>query len=387
MTTDLAGSLPIARPDGLVSLAAKGDAEPFGRSGLVACIPACDEAERIEACVRAADEELRPGDGIVIFANNCRDDTAARAYAALARARRPWLLLDGVWAPGEGTAPKARRLAMDVAQALAPSAHLLSLDGDTIVRPGLREAYGRAFAAGFDLVCGAIGFHPEETERLPAADPEQQRVVRDYRRLSRHLAALIDPDPDNPWPHHGNVGGANFAIRSEAYRRVGGLPTPPFAEDRALRRLCQTHGLRIRYSDEALVWTSCRLDGRARGGLADELLRERTEEDPLVDELLEPPQTLLLRLETRRAFLSAGEPRDRLRLLLDLGLDPRAAGELAEAGGPGAWGTAEDFSPRLERRRLHLSDLRRHLPELRRRHHAIAGDPAGTPAPPTSPGS
>ncbi len=374
----------VSSPGGLQRLSVHGEPSAFAACPLVACIPARDEAERIEACLAAADDELEPGDGILLFANGCRDETVPRALDALEAMRRPFVLLDGDWSEGAGGAPHARRLAMETAHANAPRAVLLSLDGDTLVRPGLRASYARAFREGFDLVCGAIGFPPDEAASLPPADPEQQGVVREYRRLSAHVAALLDPDPDNPWPHHGNIGGANFAISAKAYDAVGGMPTPPFAEDRALRRLCQAYGLRIRYCDDALAWTSCRLDGRAWGGLADELLRERSEADPLVDELLEPPESLILRIETRRAFLCARTGPDRLRLLLALGLDALAAGPRAAAGGPKAWVSAEDVSPRLKRRRLRLSDLRRHLPELARRHRAIAEGRAGSPAPPAT---
>ncbi len=357
-----------------------GAPERMAAAALIACLPAQNEAGRIDRCLAALDTELEPEDGVVLVANGCRDDTVPIALARMGRWSRPWLLFDCAWKGGRGSAPLARRLGFDIAHALAPSAALLSVDGDTVVLPGLRAAYAQEFALGFDLVCGRIGFLPEEAARLPPADPMSEATIRQYREASRHLAALVLPDPDNPWPHHGNIGGANFAVTGAAYRRAGPLPTPAFAEDRAFRRRCEALRLRIRYSQGPCVETSCRLDGRARGGLADELLRNRTEGDPVVDETLEPPAALLLRLRSRRRFGEARTQGERLELLRSLGLDVDAARRLASVGNGLAWAEAEDLSPKLTRCRMRLSDLRHHLPALLRMRDAIRDVPSGSPA-------
>ncbi len=348
----------------------------FAECGLVACIPARDEESRVAASIAALDRELRNGDGLVLLMNGCRDDTAGNALRALAGWRRPVLLIDGDFEPGTGSAPRARRLAMDLAHALAPQAVLLSTDADTLVQPGLRSAYEGHLAEGFDLICGAIGFIEAEAACLPPSDPDADRVVREYRASSREIAERILPDADNPWPHHGNIGGAKFAITSRAYERIGGLPTPVSGEDRALRRLCAAMEMRIRYSDGPQVLTSCRLDGRAPGGLSDELKRSREEVDPLVDELLEPPAALLTRLQAQKAFLSAAGRSERLRLLAFLDVPGEGIGRLAEAGDGLAWMQVEELSPRLARRRLRHSDLVRHLPDLLRIRDRMREDPA-----------
>lgn len=59
-----------ARPDDV------GEAPPF-----IVVMPAHDEAAVIEASVRAASEQLRDGDELLVVADNCSDDTAARARA------------------------------------------------------------------------------------------------------------------------------------------------------------------------------------------------------------------------------------------------------------------------------------------------------------------
>ncbi len=346
-------------------LKAFGDAGELIGCSFVACIPARNEEAHIARSLSALDADLDRSDGVVLVANGCRDATTQIALRVMSGWQRPWLLVDCHFREGLGTAPLARRLAFDVAADAAPCASLFSTDADTVVLPGLRAAYAADLARGFDLVCGRIGFLPEEASLLPAADPASQALVREYRQTSREIAALLCPDPDNPWPNHGNIGGANFAIAAGAYRKAGPLPTPPSGEDRALRRRCEALGMRIRYADEPIVHTSCRLDGRARGGLADELARDRLEEDPVVDELLEPADALVLRLRARAAYLGAPSRQGRSEALGALTLDPADAARLAAQGGPLAWQEAEDLSPRLRRTRLRLSDLRRLIPALR----------------------
>ena len=380
--THLLRSVPPALP--IDRLFVAGNPASLMRSRVVACVPACNEENWIERCLMALDADLEAADAILLLANGCTDGTIARAVPLMRAFQRPYLLLDCQWQDGSGSAPLARRLALDIATDLAPEAVLLSIDGDTIVLPGLRVAYQDEFDKGYDLVCGRIGFIPEEAAMLPPADAESERVIREYREASREIAALICPDADNPWPHHGNIGGANFAMKGSAYRAVGGLPMPPSGEDRALRRAFEAKGLRIRYANGPRVETSCRLDGRAAGGLSDELRRNRTEPNPIVDELLEPPETLLTRVTSRAAFLGSGASADRLAALSVLALQPAVAEALAARGGEAAWQDAESASPALRRQRLRLDDLRHHLPVLRQALHAIRDARSGSPASPPS---
>ena len=367
----VAGAFPIEGPPAIDGAWPK-------QPGLCACIPACDEERLIRRCLVALNEALDDDDGVVLVANGCRDATAPAALDVMQGWTRPWLLLRCDWRSGQGSAPRARRLAMDIAHALNPEALLLSTDGDTIAGKGLAGAYRGAFARGGDLVCGAIDFLAEEAALLPQADPAGEFLLREYRAVSREVAEMLFPDRDNSWPHHGNIGGANFAITGRAYGSVGGLPTPPFGEDRALRRSVLGLGLRVLYVDTARVATSPRLDGRARGGLADELQRSRTEADPIVDELLEVPETLVRRNCALRDFLAADDIETRRSVLADVGVEGDRRDELAEQGGRCAFHTAEDMSPVLARWPLRLSDLARHLPGLLTIRDAIATDRSGT---------
>ncbi|MBB3999381.1 glycosyltransferase family A protein [Aureimonas pseudogalii] len=337
----------------------------FTAASAVAVIPARDEAERIGTCLGALFSELLPGDGVVLAVNGSRDETAVRALPILEAGGRPFLLAEIDWMPGEGSAPRARRLATAAAARLAPDAAILSLDADTLVQPGWRAAYAGEFARGFALVCGAIGFIPEEAAFLPPLPEADERLLRDYRAASREIAALLDPDPRNPWPHHGNIGGANFGLAPGVHAAVGGLPDVAFGEDRALLRRVDALGLPVRFSDVPLVWTSPRLDGRAVGGLSDELARARRDADPVVDEALEPAATLERRLRARAAFRGATDDAARRAALETLALEPAdLAGALAEPRPGLAWQAAEAASPVLARRRFRHGDLRREWPAM-----------------------
>jgi hypothetical protein len=148
-----------------------------------------------------------------------------------------------------------------------------------------------------------------------------------------------------------------------AYRRIGGLPAVPVGEDRALFEALIRAELRVRHCPAARVIVSCRLDGRAAGGMADTLRRRLAEAEAApLDARLEPALDALLRLRCRRALrrLRAGQPRlgDPVRLALALGLAPAALAEIARL--PRFWSAWEELQARA-------------LP-LRRRRRLLAGE-------------
>ena len=101
------------------------------------------------------------------------------------------------------------------------------------------------------------GHHLGDHRALPPAPTER------YAQLP---AASRQPDG------HGNVDGANLAVRADAYLAVGGFGETDSGEDHALWRRLGAAGYRLRYATEPTVLTSARRVGRASGGLAD-LLR------------------------------------------------------------------------------------------------------------------
>ena len=97
------------------------------------------------------------------------------------------------------------------------------------------------------------------------------------------LVAAAEPGTDDRWPRHYYEGGASIALTRELYRRIGGAPTPSLAEDKALFDRIRAHGGRVRHPVDVRVFTSCRTEGRAPGGMADAvaLWIGQTEDAPL----------------------------------------------------------------------------------------------------------
>lgn len=322
-------------------------------------IPARDEAAQITGCLDACRVALdATGDGgvILLLVNNATDDTVARA-AAWARGlpgNGPALdLVDVSLPPAHAHAGGARRLAMDLARAhLSADGVLATTDADTRPAPDWLTATRHALDAGAALVCGRLQFDAAEWAALPAAVRRRAVVEGQYRRLSLRIATAIDPDPADPWPHHGMACGASLAMRGHHYDRVGGLPAVPWAEDRALARHMAAHDLPVRHADRVRVITSCRMAGRAAGGLAATLAAPLTQPDPLSDEDFAPPDILLRRV-SMRAILR------------------RHWGQRPGFGA--AWAALDAASPSLRHPRMRWSAVQAHLPQLAQLASLVCG--------------
>ena len=334
----------------------------------VACIPARDEAGRIAAAIHALDEEFGAVLHILLLVNDTSDETLAVVQSIAGGLRCALTAACVEWRGEPSSAPKARALAFDLAELAAPhAAWIFSTDADTVVLPGLSQAYEAAFERGFDMVCGPIGFIEAEVAAVDPLHPQRDAAIGEYRRICRELTALWFPDPDNPWPHHGGIGGANFAVTRTAYHLAGPMPAVPFGEDWALRRRFEAFGLRIRHDEAPRVRTSCRLDSRTEGGLSAELRRNRHDADPLVDEALEAPSRFHRRLRLRRLVETESDRRRVAAVLVGHGLSPGRAEDLAALPARKmAWFHTEAELPCLHRSPMRFSSLCRHLPSLRR---------------------
>jgi hypothetical protein len=142
--------------------------------------------------------------------------------------------------------------------------------------------------------------------------------------------------------------------------RVGGVPEVEPGEDRALVNAIRAQGGRIRHAPDVKVVTSCRLEGRARGGWADDLRERVANPAAPCHDVLEPTLGLMkrarLRGQMRAAWpaLNVYEWADRLRVDLDV---LREAASLPSFGA--GWTMLETLSPRLARQRLQIAALPR----------------------------
>jgi hypothetical protein len=239
---------------------------------IAVAIPACDEANRIVACVgRLLHQTGRGPDVVVVLANNCRDATADRLREAFGADPRLDLRAVSLPAPYAHVG-WARRLAMDAAaDALrGPDDVLLTTDADTRVASDWVEANVRALATGCEAVAGVAHLMRHERDQLTPEHRRRLLKAGKYFTALAYLRAAQAPAHD-PWPRHDYEGGASIALRLETYRAIGGAPTLRTSEDKALFDAVRAHGGRVRHGLDVRVFTSCRLTGRAEGGAADTL--------------------------------------------------------------------------------------------------------------------
>lgn len=241
-------------------------------------IPARNEERRIAACVRTLLRQLESAcvDGrVVVLANNCSDGTA-EALLPLAGSRT-LEIREILLPPDRAHAGWARRLALDAAfEHLArPDDVLMSTDADTVVAPDWLARNLHHLDRGHDAVAGWALPLQSEWRSLAPRHRRRLNTLRKYRTLLAYLSA----QGEEPWPRHDYEGGASIALRASIYAAIGGAPTPPLGEDRALFAAIRKAGGRIAHPLDVKAFTSCRLHGRAPGGMADTLEQWRVQND------------------------------------------------------------------------------------------------------------
>jgi hypothetical protein len=242
-------------------------------------LPARDEAaligDTLAALVgqRGIDGEPLPHGffDIVVFANNCRDETAAVARRMAARTPNVRILTIEERLPAAlAHVGGARKRVLDLAAtrllaAGRPDGCIASIDSDTRANVDwiawiAREMRGR------DAVAGHVTIAPADQERLLA--PVRLLYAREiaYRRILAEVEARLDPRPEDPLPRHGSFVGAGFAVTAAAYVAAGGLPALARLEDLAFARALERIDARVRHSPDVRATTSARLGARVTGG-------------------------------------------------------------------------------------------------------------------------
>lgn len=327
-------------------------------------VPVKDEAERIADCLRALalQHDVR-ADGIVLVVNNTSDGTAEIIRRLLPLLPVPVHVLERDFPPGQASAGHARRLAMEHAAALlGDRGVLLSTDADGRVPQDWVAANLWHLRRGLDAVAGRADLDPHEAALIPARLHEDDAEECAYAALLDETAALLDPDPWDPWPRHVQHSGASMAVSLTAYRRAGGMPAVPLAEDRRFFAALRRTDARIRHAPEITVTVSGRTAGRAEGGMADTIHRRLSAPDPYLDSALEPAagnaRRAQLRRRFRHLFQSPHDPAVMHALSQDIGL-PVAMVEQARYGRyfGEAWAYLEEASPALVRRQVSASGL------------------------------
>jgi hypothetical protein len=354
----------------------------FDGPAAIVAVPVKDEVERIGACLRAlALQAERPPDAIVLAINNTSDGTAAAVRALLPVLPVPVTILERWLPPERASAGAARRLAMEHAAAMldSPGDALLTTDADGRVPRDWVAANLAYLAAGLDAVAGRAVLDPVEAALIPARLHDDDRAESAYAAELDALAAALDPEPWDPQPRHVEHSDASIAVSLAAYRRAGGMPASPLAEDRQFFAALRRTDARLRHAPEIEVVVSGRTVGRAEGGMADTIRRRLKAPDPYLDDALELAVIAFLRAELRACFRQAW----RLGPLAQTAALPSLANrlELPIAALHAAfaaryclegWSALEDASPALTRSLVPISQLHRELAEARRLRARLA---------------
>ncbi len=264
-------------------------------------VPANNEAAQIAGCLAAValqrDESGLPIPAgsleVLVFANNCSDETAsvAREFARLMP--HPTKVIEEQLPAARLSAGWARKRAMDLAAMrlaeVSPVRGLiLTTDADSRVAPTWFAANLREFDRGADCVAGYIDAIPTELLELGTTFLARSRLEDTYLSYLAEIDARCDPRPHDPWPNHRVSSGASLAVTLAAYSAVGGLPPRALGEDSALTEALDRAGFKVRHSMEVCVSTSCRFDGRAKGGAADTMRYRHAVPDAPCDQDIEP---------------------------------------------------------------------------------------------------
>lgn len=219
-------------------------------------IPVHNEEACLDACLGALlAASLHPrlnGERVTVCVvlDACDDGSAAivRRHAALFHAAGctlDWVEI-AARQVGAARAAGARRL-------LARGARWLAFtDADTRVAPGWLAAQ---LALGVDVVCGSVAVDDWSPHGGNAA------------LLRAHFAGACQ-DRDG----HRHIHGANLGVCAAAYQAAGGFAAVACHEDVLLVRALERTGARFAWSALPRVFTSARVDARARGGFGDTLL-------------------------------------------------------------------------------------------------------------------
>jgi hypothetical protein len=337
---------------------------PMHRGFVVVAIPARDEADRVSACLLALARQTRCPDAVLLLTNNCRDATAAIAYAMAPALPYRLHVASHDFPVQHASAGHARRLAMTLAERLVrPDGILMTTDADAVAAPDWIERNSEAIVAGADLVCGRAVLSPCEAALIPAHLHADDALECGMLELLDRIAAGLDPDPADPLPRHSEAAGASLAVTCAAFRRAGGFPAVPSGEDRAFARALTRLDARIRHDPAVVVSVSGRTVGRAIGGMADTIRRRMQQQDEFTDEQVEPAVDAYRRYDfrrrVRRAWRRQSLPRE---LAIDLGIDlQRLSCMLTERYFGSLWACVEVASPFLARRRVRFSGLARQI--------------------------
>ncbi|MBE9137636.1 glycosyltransferase [Nodosilinea sp. LEGE 07088] len=291
---------------------------PLATCRVSVIVPVRNEAETLEKTLSALANQVDFQDKtldsssyeVIVFANNCTDESAAIAEK-FARRHSDFQLhiVEQDLPPSDAYIGRVRQLLMDEAYRRLswlgkPHGMIASTDGDSQVDRRWIAAILYELGQGADAVGGRTVIDGAERAALDAHTRATYLSFVGYRYLIRQLEDVLDPDPFDRAPRHYQFFGANFAVTHEMYASVGGMPPVHTSEDVAFREALVRVGAKVRHSPLMRVTTSARQQGRASLGLADRLTQFQTLSQHQQPFLVEPAAAIEARLIARRDLRS-----------------------------------------------------------------------------------
>ena len=247
---------------------------PAAPDGWIVAIPAKNEAMRLPACLVALDEAAARSAlpvRVLVFANDCEDETATVAERVAAACGRLEVRVEEACLPtDQAHAGGARRRCVDLARAVPGAANplLLTTDADARLDTNAFARMESAFSRGASVVLAKLECVPDPFDPVPQAALDWGTPAVLWRHAVRQLAETmrlgVQPDP----PCHDDYGGAGIATTLDAYEALGGFPAVTCEEDLAFVRAADAAGLNVDRRSGASVHVLARARGRAVGGMA-----------------------------------------------------------------------------------------------------------------------
>ena len=295
-------------------------------------IPVRSEAGYLQSALEAFagqnDLQKKPLDAnlfeIIIFANNCRDESAAIAR----RWQKKNSLLNVHVAEAELPPPQSnigfvRRLLMNEAERRLrrnknKGGVIMTTDGDTRVAPDWIAANWREIKNGADAVGGRILIDPAEIRKMCEKAQRFHLLDTGYRLLAAELEAHLDYVSHDYLPRHHQHFNGSFAVTTEAFRRAGGIPEVRFLEDVAFYHSLLRVDARFRHSPLVRVKTSARRAGRTESGLSTQInewtLMGKNSDDYFVESAQAIERRIHLRKRLRDLWKIRAAPNSRFEL-------------------------------------------------------------------------
>jgi GT2 family glycosyltransferase len=356
------------------------------RPKVIVAIPVKNEEARIGRCIDMLSRQSAPFDEILLLLNNCTDGTL-RICQDYARRIGKVRIIECTLSGGLASAGEARRLVFQYAALCAGDGVILTTDADAVPGENWVEANLHEIERGADMVCGMARLEAADIACLPKALQADEKREARLMAIQDEIAAILDPDPIDPWPRHQHHSGASLAVRAASLRKAGGAPHVATGEDRALVERLMLVDAKIRHAPQITVQVSGRLDGRAHGGMAATLKRRLQQRDIWTDARLEPTVDAYRRILAKSRLRNVLHGKENADILAeDLLIGPAVMRNALRAPYLGAaWAAIQRLSPVLQRRRLEFCNLKREIRQalaLREQLQAELTAPCGLhPAP------